>query len=154
MRVRVPSLVPFLARALSSPDKKQLQTLANFICPSGVLLFTDIFCLRKKWDCSLLAGCLRCAPALRRAAPSSSSPVPFSRRNLALPGRALRRSPLQSRTPVRSCRFSLAKPVRLCEIVPELCPLAVAPVAGLKPGRRVVVGRERRLRGLWIFDQA
>ena len=57
----------------------------------------------------------------------------FSRRNLALPGRALRRSPLQSRTPVRSCRFSLAKPVRLCDIVPELCLLEFAPFVGLRP---------------------
>ena len=36
--------------------------------------------------------------------------------DLALPERALRRSILQSRTQVRSCRLSLAKLARLCDI--------------------------------------
>ena len=40
----------------------------------------------------------------------------FTRSDLALPERALRRSILQLRTPVRACRLSLAKPARLCDI--------------------------------------
>ena len=50
-----------------------------------------------------------------------------SRSVLALPGRALRRSILQSRTQVRSCRLSLAKPARLCENAPDSGLLAVVP---------------------------
>ena len=42
----------------------------------------------------------------------------FKRSDLALPERALRRSILQSCTPVHSCRLSLAKPARLCDITP------------------------------------
>ena len=41
-----------------------------------------------------------------------------NRSDLALPDRALRRSILQSCTPVHSCRLSLAKPARLCDIAP------------------------------------
>jgi len=56
----------------------------------------------------------------------------FSRSDLALPERALRRSPLGSSTGVHSPRFSLAKPARLCDIAPDSGLLAVAPVVELK----------------------
>ena len=64
---------------------------------------------------------------------SNTAPEIFfcSRSDLALPERALRRSILQLRTPVRACRLSLAKHARLCDIVPDLPRLAVAPGVAL-----------------------
>ena len=54
----------------------------------------------------------------RRLPLSCYHPAVRNRSDLALPERALRRSILQSCTPVHSCRLSLAKPARLCDIVP------------------------------------
>ena len=80
--------------------------------------------------------------------PLSITPAFFffcARSDLALPERALRRSILQSRTQVRSCRLSLAKHARLCEIAPDSGRLGLRQSPGCKPGRREVVLLYRRL---------
>jgi hypothetical protein len=66
--------LPFFPRIVSNPCKKQLLTLANEFAPSGVFLFAVIFCDAKNGITHFTVGCRRFAPALRRAAPSSSNP--------------------------------------------------------------------------------
>ena len=66
-------------------------------------------------------------------------PPGWERSDLALPDRALRRSILQSCTPVHSCRLSLAKPARLCDIAPDNVNWSGADLSGLTPDRREVV---------------
>jgi len=64
----------FCRKAVSNPRKNQLLTFANWICSVMSFLFASvIFCTCKKWDCSLVRGCLHFVQALGFA--SSTPPT-------------------------------------------------------------------------------